>query len=250
MITSKSWPHEHILAATIEYECKIRGAQRMAFPSVVGGGNNGTIIHYSRNDQQIQEGDMVLVDAGCEFYGYASDITRTWPPCGKFYPAQRDIYEAVLQASQECLSLCRPGITLNEIHDHSVRILSENIRKLGLFKDVQLNYAMLNPTSIGHYLGMDVHDCSSISKSQPLQPGVVITIEPGLYIPTQDNIPNKYRGIGVRIEDEVLITECGCEVLTTSIPKEVEEIEARLQKSTTQVHPLARVPRIKAPSRL
>ncbi|KAJ7550385.1 hypothetical protein O6H91_07G098300 [Diphasiastrum complanatum] len=88
MITSKSWPHEHILAATIEYECKIRGAQRMAFPSVVGGGNNGTIIHYSRNDQQIQEGDMVLVDAGCEFYGYASDITRTWPPCGKFYPAQ------------------------------------------------------------------------------------------------------------------------------------------------------------------
>ncbi|XP_028100846.1 intermediate cleaving peptidase 55, mitochondrial isoform X2 [Camellia sinensis] len=196
MLHSKTFPCEARLSAKVEYECKMRGAQRMAFNPVVGGGPNGSVIHYSRNDQKVQDGDLVLMDIGCELHGYVSDLTRTWPPCGRFSP----------------------------VHADKMR---KGLKEIGILKDDRHHsYNQLNPTNIGHYLGMDVHDCSTISYDRPLKPGVVITIEPGVYIPVGFSCPDRYQGIGIRIEDEVLITESGYEVLTGSLPKEIKHIES------------------------
>lgn len=227
LLYSKTFPNESMLSAKVEYECKIRGAQRMAFNPVVGGGPNGSVIHYSRNDQKIKDGDLVLMDIGCEFHGYLSDLTRTWPPCGSFSSAQEEIYDLILDTSKECVKLCKPGTSIRQIHDCSVSMLQRGLKEIGILKD-QSSYHQLNPTSIGHYLGMDVHDCSKVSNDRPLKPGVVITIEPGVYIPSFFDVPERYRGIGIRIEDEVLITETGYEVLTGSLPKEVKHLESLL----------------------
>lgn len=234
MQVSRAWQHEHLLAATVEYECKRRGAQQMAFPSVVGGGSNGAIVHYSRHDKIVGHEALVLMDVGCEYHGYVSDMTRTWPPCGYFTAARRQVYDIVLDVMKECFKMCRPGVTLSQIHRRSVELLWEGLLQLGLVKgpfDV-LKFYGFNKTQIGHYLGMDVHDCSTVSLDRPLQPGVVITIEPGLYIPVKLTIPEKYRGIGIRIEDEVLITATGYEVLTKDAPKEIDEIEHLLAQSS------------------
>ncbi|XP_019441205.1 PREDICTED: probable Xaa-Pro aminopeptidase 3 isoform X2 [Lupinus angustifolius] len=229
MMHSKTYPFEGMLAAKIEYECKMRGAQRMGFNPVVGGGNNASIIHYSRNDQKIKHGDLVLMDIGCELHGYVSDLTRTWPPCGSFSSAQEELYELILETSKQCIELCKPGTSIRQIHNHSVDMLQKGLKDIGILRGVgSSSYHKLNPTSIGHYLGMDVHDCSTISYDRPLKPGVVITIEPGVYIPSSFGCPQWYRGTGIRIEDEVLITETGYEVLTASIPKEVKHVESLL----------------------
>ncbi|KAG6424895.1 hypothetical protein SASPL_115318 [Salvia splendens] len=286
MLHSKIFPNEEMLSAKFEYECRMRGAQRMAFNPVVGGGSNGSIIHYARNDQRIQDGDLVLMDVGCELHGYTSDITRTWPPCGRFSPAQAELYDLILDTNEECLRLCRPGTTIREIHNYSVDKLRKGFQELGILKSDQPHaYHMLNPTSIGHYLGMDVHDCRTITYDRPLKPGVVlvcklsysnslcigswawdgdsfdysllscvaaewtagtfpvITIEPGVYIPSNSNVPERYQGIGIRIEDDVLITESGYEVkfewllklyalhhivLTASVPKDIKHLESLL----------------------
>ncbi|XP_031497704.1 intermediate cleaving peptidase 55, mitochondrial isoform X2 [Nymphaea colorata] len=231
MLFSTSSPHEGILAAKVEYECKLRGAQRMAFNPVVGGGENGSVIHYSRNDKRIRDDDLVLMDVGCELHGYLSDITRTWPPCGGFSPSQEILYELILETNKECIKLCKPGISIQEIHNYSVQMLQKGLKELGILKGhprSSNSYNQLNPTSIGHYLGMDIHDCSVISNSRPLQPGVVITIEPGVYIPSTLDVPDRFQGIGIRIEDEVLITETGHEVLTGSLPKEIQQIRSLL----------------------
>ncbi|KAG6546002.1 hypothetical protein Mapa_012665 [Marchantia paleacea] len=231
MSVSKRLPHERILAATVEHECRIRGAQRMSFPTVSAGGASASIIHYSRNDKQIEEGRMVLLDAGCELHGYVSDMTRTWPVSGSFTGANREVYEIVLETMKECFKLCKPGITLREIHIKSGLMLSRGLLKLGLVTDAQTlgrTFRSFNPSAVGHYLGMDVHDCAAINIDVPLQPGVIITIEPALYIPVKSTVPERLRGIGVRIEDEVLITSTGHEILTASVPKEVDEIESWL----------------------
>ncbi|KAJ8752258.1 hypothetical protein K2173_003894 [Erythroxylum novogranatense] len=229
MLHSKVYPNEGLLAAKIEYESKMRGAQRMAFNPVVGGGSNGSVIHYSRNDQKVKDGDFVLMDVGCEFHGYVSDLTRTWPPCGSFSSIQVELYDLILQTNKECVKLCKPGASIREIHNYSVEMLEKGLREIGILKDSRSNsYHQLNPTAIGHYLGMDVHDCSTISYDRPLKPGVVITIEPGVYIPPTYDGPERYRGIGIRIEDEVLITETGYEVLTGSMPKDIKHIELLL----------------------
>lgn len=229
MLHSKRFPYEGMLSAKVEYECKMRGAQRMAFNPVVGGGTNGSVIHYSRNDQKIEARDLVLMDIGCELHGYVSDLTRTWAPCGNFSPAQEELYELILETNKECVKMCRPGTSIREIHNYSVDKLRRGFKDIGILKDDRpQSYHMLNPTNIGHYLGMDVHDCSRISYDRPLKPGVVITIEPGVYIPSNFNCPERYQGIGIRIEDEILITETGYEVLTGSIPKEVKQIESLL----------------------
>lgn len=237
MLHSKTHPYEGMLSAKMEYECKMRGAQRMAFNPVVGGGHNASVIHYSRNDQKIKEGDLVLMDVGCEFHGYVSDLTRTWPPCGSFSSAQEELYDLILQTNKECVKLCKPGATIRQIHNFSVEMLQKGLKEIGILKEdsrrsshhqLSRSYHQLNPTSIGHYLGMDVHDCSKVSYDHPLTSGVVITIEPGIYIPLFSNIPERYQGIGIRIEDEVHITDTGCEVLTGSIPKEVKHIESLL----------------------
>lgn len=227
MLHSKMYPFEGMLAAKVEYECKTRGAQRMAFNPVVGGGPNGSVIHYSRNDQKIEDGDLVLMDVGCELHGYTSDLTRTWPPCGSFSSAKEELYQLILETNKHCVELCKPGASIRQIHDHSVEMLQKGLKQIGILRSAQSSaYHILNPTSIGHYLGMDIHDCSRISYDCPLKPGVVITIEPGVYIPSHFDGPERYRGIGIRIEDEVLITETGYEVLTASIPKEINHIES------------------------
>ncbi|XVF41749.1 hypothetical protein PTKIN_Ptkin01aG0305200 [Pterospermum kingtungense] len=229
MLHSKTYPHEGMLSAKVEYECRMRGAQRMAFNPVVGGGPNGSVIHYSRNDQKINDGNLVLMDVGCELHGYCSDLTRTWPPCGSFSSAQEEVYDLILQTNKECMRLCKPGASIREIHDFSVEQLCRGLKEIGILKrDEFRSYHQLNPTSIGHYLGMDVHDSSMISYDRPLKPGVVITIEPGIYVPSSFDGPERYQGIGIRIEDEVLITETGCEVLTGSMPKEIKHIESLL----------------------
>ncbi|CAN1219413.1 Intermediate cleaving peptidase 55, mitochondrial [Linum perenne] len=229
MLHSKTYPYEGMLAAKVEYESKMRGAQRMAFNPVVGGGSNASVIHYSRNDQKIKDGDLVLMDVGCELHGYVSDLTRTWSPCGCFSSAQAELYDLILRTNKECIELCRPGTSIRQIHDHSVVMMRKGLAEIGILKYSGSNlYHQLNPTSIGHYLGMDVHDSSSLSYDRPLKPGVVITIEPGVYVPPSSDVPERYKGIGIRIEDEVLITETGYEVLTGSMPKEVKHIESLL----------------------
>lgn len=229
MLHSKIYPHESMLSAKVEYECRTRGAQRMAFNPVVGGGPNGSVIHYSRNDQKIEDGDLVLMDVGCELHGYCSDLTRTWPPCGSFSSIQEEVYDVILQTNKECMGLCKPGASIRHIHNYSVEMLHKGLTEIGILKrDDFRSYHQLNPTSIGHYLGMDVHDSSMISYDRPLKPGVVITIEPGIYVPSSFDGPERYQGIGIRIEDEVLITESGCEVLTGSMPKEIKHIESLL----------------------
>lgn len=229
MFHSKTHPYEGRLAAKIEYECKMRGAQRMAFNPVVGGGPNASVIHYARNDQKIKDGELVLMDVGCELHGYVSDLTRTWPPYGSFSSAQEELYDLILQTNKTCVELCKPSASIREIHNFSVEMLHKGLKEIGILKDSRSSsYHQLNPTSIGHYLGMDVHDCSTVGYDRPLKPGVVITIEPGIYIPLSSNCPERYRGIGIRIEDEVLITDTGYEVLTGSMPKEVKHIESLL----------------------
>ncbi|XP_072976413.1 intermediate cleaving peptidase 55, mitochondrial [Typha angustifolia] len=229
MLFSRTYPEESILSAKVEFECKMRGAQRMAFNPVVGGGANGSIIHYSRNDQQIKAGKLVLMDIGCEFHGYLSDLTRTWPPCGNFSSAQEMLYSLILETNKECMKLCKPGASIRQIHNYSVQMLRRGLKELGILKDgSSYAYHQLNPTSIGHYLGMDVHDSAVISNDRPLEPGVVITIEPGVYIPSNYDAPDRFLGIGIRIEDEVLITETGHEVLTGSMPKEISHITSLL----------------------
>ncbi|KAD2392991.1 hypothetical protein E3N88_39968 [Mikania micrantha] len=215
MLNSKISPYESILSAKVEYECRIRGAQRMAFNPVVGGGPNGSVIHYSRNDQRVKDGDLVLMDIGCELHGYVSDLTRTWPPCGSFSDVHKELYDLILETNKECIELCKPGTSIQRVHNYSVDKLSRGLKEIGILKDNRLHsYHQLNPTSIGHYLGMDVHDCSKIGYDRTLKPGVVITIEPGVYIPPSFPCAQRYQGIGIRIEDEVLITESGCEVGT------------------------------------
>lgn len=229
MMHSKTYPHESMLAAKVEYECRMRGAQRMAFNPVVGGGSNGSAIHYSRNDQKVREGDFVLMDMGCELHGYASDLTRTWPPCGKFSAAQEELYELILLTNKECIKLCKPGASIRQIHNYSVEMLRKGFKELGILQNSKSDfYHHLNPTSIGHYLGMDVHDCSRVGYDRLLKPGVVITIEPGVYIPAYFEGSERFAGTAIRIEDEVLITESGQEVLTGSIPKEINQIESLL----------------------
>ncbi|EFH66000.1 hypothetical protein ARALYDRAFT_471021 [Arabidopsis lyrata subsp. lyrata] len=227
MLHSKGFPDEGILSAQVEYECRVRGAQRMAFNPVVGGGSNASVIHYSRNDQRIKDGDLVLMDMGCELHGYVSDLTRTWPPCGKFSSLQEELYDLILQTNKECIKQCKPGTTIRQLNAYSTELLCDGLMKMGILKSRRL-YHQLNPTSIGHYLGMDVHDSSAVGYDRPLQPGFVITIEPGVYIPSSFDCPVRFQGIGIRIEDDVLITETGYEVLTGSMPKEIKHIETLL----------------------
>ncbi|KAL2650420.1 hypothetical protein R1flu_018548 [Riccia fluitans] len=244
MSVSKHFAHERILAATVEHECRIRGAQRMSFPTVSAGGASASVIHYSRNDKHIQEESMVLLDAGCELHGYVSDMTRTWPVSGSFSDTNREVYEIVLETMKECFKLCKPGATLREIHMQSGLVLSRGLLKLGLISDISSigrSYRTFNPSAVGHYLGMDVHDCAAVSVDIPLQPGVVITIEPALYIPVNSTIPERLRGIGVRIEDEVLITSTGHEILTESAPKEVDEVESWLAQCLHLTEPSAQI---------
>lgn len=237
---------EHQLAALFEYQCKTAGAQRMAYPPVVASGMDACTIHYSRNDKQLHSdsGDLMLLDGGCEMYGYCSDITRTWPLNGQYSAAQREVYDIVLSVHTACMEACQPGATLRDLHLLSCRLLMEGIGSLGFLDNNNNNninitgnkgasitmspHAILRtvyPHSVGHWLGLDTHDTNTVPQDKPLQPGVVITIEPGLYIPPDEGRYGKYAGIGVRIEDVVALRNGGCEVLSGEVPVEAGEVE-------------------------
>ncbi|KAI8601280.1 peptidase M24 [Dissophora ornata] len=218
---------EHQVYAKFDFECRMRGSQMMAYVPVVAGGSNALTMHYVNNDQPLKDGDLLLMDAGGELNGYASDITRTWPVNGKFTEAQKDLYEVVLNANKECIKLCAEehGMSLNQIHDVSMRLTKEGLSRLGIKPLAHDIDRRLYPHHVGHYLGMDVHDTGDISRSRPLKEGMVITIEPGLYIPRDSAYPEKYQGIGIRIEDNVVIGKTVPHVLSVTAPKEVVDIE-------------------------
>ena len=228
--------NEYELEAAIEYAFRRRGARGPAYSSIVGGGKGATILHYIANDQPLVKNELVLIDAGCELEGYASDVTRTLPVGGRFEGAGRDLYEVVLEAQLAGIKVCEPGATLGEIHDITVnslveglvslRLLSGNVDEL-IANEAYRRFYMHNTS---HWLGLDVHDVGVYQISgepRKLQPGMVFTVEPGLYIAADDEEADaRFRGIGVRIEDDVVITESGHENLTAAIPKATEEVEA------------------------
>jgi Xaa-Pro aminopeptidase len=239
---------EYEVEAMLEAYFRKRGASGSSYTSIVGAGGNATVLHYIDNKDQLQDGDLLLVDAGAEYKGYASDITRTFPINGKFTDAQRDIYDLVLKCQKSCVDMVRPGVRLEDLKTHSVEVLTEGMVELGLLKGEpkklieEKKYMQFYMHNLGHYLGIDVHDAGRYyfnGESRPAEAGMVMTIEPGLYISPDtsripegfnQDVPAKYLGIGVRIEDDVCVTENGARVLTHKVPKEREEIEALMAK--------------------
>lgn len=228
---------EHVMSAKIEYECRRRGSQRLAYPPVVATGISCNTLHYVMNDSTAKDGDMLLMDAGGEYFDYSSDITRTWPTNGKFTPAQRTVYEAVLRTQKRVIAAARTHIevelaegvtkviptTLAQLQRLAMESTMMELMEMGI--DDEKHLIKCYPHMIGHFLGMDVHDVPSVPYTEPLRPGMIITVEPGLYMPVEDWVPAPLRGIGVRIEDDVLITEGEAEVLTKECPKEIVDLE-------------------------
>ncbi len=227
---------EYQLEAELQYEFGKAGARCAAYPSIVGAGNNSCILHYVENEADIKEGDLVLVDAGCEYQYYAADVTRTFPASGTFSLEQRQVYEIVLRAQKAAIACVQPGNEWNQPHDAAIRVLTEGLAEIGLVKGKLRDliadgaYQKFCMHKTGHWIGMDVHDVGEYQiggEWRVFEPGMVTTIEPGIYIPEGlANVPEKWCGIGIRIEDDVLVTESGNRVLTAAIPKEIDEVEA------------------------
>ena len=226
---------EYEIAAEIVHEFRSHNADT-SYQPIVGGGANSCILHYRENDRPLRDGDVLLIDAGCEFQCYASDITRTFPVNGRFSPAQRAVYEIVLQANQAAIAKVRPGNSWNAPHEAAVRVITQGLVKLGLLKgrtaalERSGAYRRFFMHRTGHWLGMDVHDVGDYKVGEEwrvLEPGMVLTIEPGIYISgSARGVPRGLRNIGIRIEDDVVVTRDGCEVLTAAAPKDPDEIEA------------------------
>ncbi len=220
--------------AEVLHEFQRHNAATSYYP-IVGGGANGCILHYHENDAPLEDGDLLLIDAGCEVGCYASDITRTFPINGQFSRAQRALYNIVLEANHAAIAKARPGNHWNEPHAAAVRVITQGLVKLGLLKgrvpqlEKKQAYRKFFMHRTGHWLGLDVHDVGDYKIGDAwrvLEPGMVLTIEPGIYIaPGTRAVPKRYHGIGIRIEDDVLITKDGCEVLTRDVPKDPDEIE-------------------------
>ncbi|MBD3897070.1 Xaa-Pro aminopeptidase [Halomonas sp. ML-15] len=232
--------HEYQLQAELEHEFVWHGASGPAYASIVGGGTNACVLHYISNRDALRDGELVLIDAGAEFDLYAGDITRTFPVNGRFSEAQRALYEVVLEAQERAVAAVAPGATLKAIHDGVVRDLTQGLLALGLLEgELEINieseaYRRFYLHSTSHWLGLDVHDVGDYrlgGEPRPLAPGMVLTVEPGLYIPDADDIPAEFRGIGIRIEDDVAVTEHGHEVLTAGVPKQVADIEVLMISS-------------------
>lgn len=231
--------HEYELEALIDYTFRRRGGMGPGYTTIVGGGDNATILHYIDNSAALAEGDLVLIDAGCELSYYTADVTRTFPVSGAFSPAQRRCYELVLEAQRQAIALVKPGATLDEIHECCVRVLTEGMIALGLLtgsvdeRIADQSYRQFYMHRTSHWLGMDVHDvgiyAGESGAARPLESGMVLTVEPGLYIAASAEVAEEYRGIGIRIEDDVLVTEDGGEVLTDAVPKAPDEVETLCQ---------------------
>jgi Xaa-Pro aminopeptidase len=236
--------NEFQVESLIEAYMREKGANGVAYNSIVGGGDNATILHYVENNMPLKDGDLILIDAGAEYKGYASDITRTFPVNGKYSKAQREVYDVVLDVQEKCVEYTKTGNTVKGRQEYSIELLTEGMKKLGLLKGQtrdlikKKSYMKYYMHGVGHYLGLDVHDAGryfndqGARSSKPFAPGMVLTVEPGLYIPPDDkDAPAKYRGIGIRIEDDVLVTKDGNLNLTTKVPKDPDEIEALMAKS-------------------
>lgn len=227
---------EYELEAELLHAFTRNGSRAPAYTSIVATGDNACILHYIENDSEVKAGDLVLIDAGCEYGHYASDITRTFPANGKFSPEQKAIYNIVLKAQLAAIEAIRPGVPWDEPHNISVKIITQGLVRLGIMngRPSQLikseAYKDFYMHRIGHWIGMDVHDVGDYKIDDDwrlLEPGMVTTVEPGIYIsPSNKKVPKKWRGIGVRIEDDVLITRNGSKVLSADIPKTIQEIES------------------------
>lgn len=255
---------EASLVAHFEYQTTLRGGSRPAYVPVCAGSGGDSLltIHYTRNDRPLRSGDLVLLDAGCEMGGYASDITRTFPVDGKFSSAQRDLYEAVLAVEKACVAMVAAssssppsgGIaswlssgfgtstsvasrngprSLDELHRASVDLTRRELRQLGFDPVRALSGTALErvlyPHFLTHPLGIDLHDTPSFRRHEPIEAGMVITIEPGVYVPPDDRFPKAFHNMAVRIEDEVLVRQDDCVVLSVDAPKEVADVEATCQ---------------------
>jgi Xaa-Pro aminopeptidase len=233
--------YEYEIQAEIEYIFRKEGAMGPAYPSIVATGDNACILHYINNDCPLKDGDLLLIDAGCAYGYYNSDITRTFPVNGKFTPAQKDLYELVLAAQLKSIELVKIGTTWEEFHSASVRVITEGLVELGLLKGAidqlieEKQYHNFFMHGTGHWLGLDVHDVGTYKINQntwyQFQQGNVITVEPGIYISPdiqpqegQPEISEEWRGIGIRIEDDVLVTNGEPEILTNKVPKLIKDL--------------------------
>ena len=227
--------YEYSIEAEYTHEFRRNNADH-AYPPIVGAGENGCILHYNENAKQLQDGELLLIDAGCEVEGYASDITRTFPVNGRFSAAQRDVYEIVLAAQKAAIKKVKPGNHWNDPHNAAVRVITKGLIEIKLLKG-SLNklikehaYRRFYMHRTGHWLGLDVHDVGDYKVGEQwrlLEPGMVMTVEPGIYIPAGSKaVHRKWWNIGIRIEDDVLVTAKGCEVLTAGVPSAIDDIEA------------------------
>jgi Xaa-Pro aminopeptidase len=236
------WEHE--VEAELLHTFRKHGSEYPAYTSIVATGANACVLHYVSNNQQTKDGDLMLIDAGCELGGYASDITRTFPVNGKFSGPQKDLYEVVLAAQAAAAAKTRPGVPYNLPHEAAVRVLAQGMLDFKLLKgslDSVLEqgdkdeggYRKFYMHRTGHWLGMDVHDAGPYKHGDKwikLAPGNVVTIEPGIYVRPAKDVPKAYWNIGIRIEDDALVTSTGCELMTAAAPKTVAQIEAVMAK--------------------
>jgi Xaa-Pro aminopeptidase len=234
--------YEYQVQAEIEHIFRQRGALGPAYPSIVASGANACVLHYTENTRQIRAGELLLIDAGCAYEYYNSDITRTFPVSGRFTPEQKAIYEIVLEAQLQAIAQVQPGNAYKQTHDTAVRVIVEGLMNLGLLQgDIEEiikeeKYKPFYMHRTGHWLGLDVHDVGVYQHGEMphnLEPGQVLTVEPGIYISPyikpvegQPEVNPKWHGIGIRIEDDVLVTPTGCEILTAGVPKTIAELEA------------------------
>lgn len=235
---------EQQLEALFLHHCAQQGAREQAYPPIVAGGENACILHYVDNHARLRDGDLVLIDAGCEWQGYAADITRTFPVNGRFSAAQRQLYDLVLAAQQAAIAKARPGEPWDAMHKAALGVLTQGLVALGLIdsqdqpprqliKDEKYKPFFMHRT--GHWLGLDVHDVGAYKverRWRRLEPGMILTVEPGLYVAPTAEVPEAYRGIGIRIEDDVRVTEAEPEILSAAVPKDPEAIEALMAAGT------------------
>ena len=238
MKVCKPGMNEHQIEAELQHQFGIQGARFPAYSSIVGGGKNSCILHYVTNNDVLNDGDILLIDAGAELECYASDISRTFPVNGIFSKEQRALYQLVLDSQYAAIEQVQPGNHWNEPHEAAVKVLTKGLIKLGLIKGTpakaikEESYKKFYMHRTGHWLGMDVHDVGDYKIDEEwrvLEPGMVLTVEPGLYIPAMKGVAKKWHNIGIRIEDDVLVTKTGHDVLSKNAPKEIDDIEALMQ---------------------
>lgn len=230
--------------AYIDYTFRRNGSMGQAYTTIAAGGENACILHYIENNMELKDGDLMLIDAGAEMECYASDVTRTFPVNGTFTEEQRAIYEIVLESEEAAIAIVKPGIPHNLVHKTALGVLVRGLLKLGLLEGTEESvlkdetYRRFYMHGTSHYLGLDVHDCGAYNKgkdSRPIEPGMVFTVEPGIYIaPDDETVDPRWRGIGVRIEDDILVTADGHENLTASIPKSIEDVEAACRNASLE----------------